>query len=287
MPEGHSIHRYARLHREAFAGRRLRCWSPQGRFTQGAALLDGQVLHRVEPAGKHLFYRFDSEILHVHLGLVGTFRTFAAEVAPPATAGTRLAWRSEGDDAQVLHLAGAIIVALVTPHDVSTVKAALGPDPLDRRADPERFLEGLRRRSVPIGHALLDQKLVAGLGNVYRAELLFLAGIHPATPAPEVSEHAARALWTLAVEELRAGARTGRIVTVRRGGRRVTRGGPHDARYVYRRGGLPCHVCATPIATWLLGGRRISHCPTCQPLPPPDAPGTRGTVTRSGARPRG
>ena len=264
MPEGHTILRYARLHQAAFAHRRLTCWSPQGRFAQGAARLDGQVLQRVEVRGKHLWYRFETEILHIHLGLIGKFATYPAATARPPTAGTRLAWRSDGDDAQVLYLYGAIVVDLVLPGEVTAVKRELGPDPLHPRADPERFLDGLRRRSVPIGQALLDQRLIAGLGNAYRAELLFLARINPATPARELTSGQAQQLWDLAVRELRAGARTGRIATVLRNGRRVRTGDPLDRRYAYRRAGRPCLVCGTPIESFPLGGRRISHCPVCQ-----------------------
>lgn len=225
------------------------------------------MLRRIEAVGKHLWYRFETgEILHVHLGLIGRFATYPADAAPPPTPGTRLAWRADGHGAHVLYLAGATIVELVTPDEVRAVKARLGPDPLDRRADPAPFLAGLRRRSIPVGQALLDQSLIAGLGNVYRAELLFLAGIHPATPARDLEPSEGPLLWHLAVAELAVGLRTGRIVTVVRNGRRAGRGDPLDRRYAYKRGGRPCLRCGTAVQTWPLGGRNISHCPSCQPL---------------------
>ena len=94
MPEGHTIHRYARLHRELFAGQRLRVTSPQGRFAAGASQVDGRRLDGADAYGKHLFYRWARGLtLHVHLGLFGKFRSHRGD-APPPSDQTRLALAS-------------------------------------------------------------------------------------------------------------------------------------------------------------------------------------------------
>lgn len=120
------------------------------------------------------------ELLHVHLGF-GRFRIFTTD-PPPPTGGTRLALQVTGcrnRSAATLYLAGATIVRLVTPAEAEQVITRLGPDSLHPQADPDRFVCSLARRSITIGGALLDQKGIAGIGNVYRAELLFRAASIP------------------------------------------------------------------------------------------------------------
>ena len=266
MPEGHTIHRLARLHRKAFAGRPVTVSSPQGRFGGGAARLDGHVLADVEAHGKHLFYRFAAvpEALHVHLGLVGGFRTHRAPV-PAGRSGTRLRLAADG---VAVDLAGPMTCELVDPAAEASLRAKLGPDPLRRGEDPERMWAALQRRRIAVGAALLDQSIVAGIGNVFRAESLFLAGVHPDSPARDVTRAEFEALWRILKTQLRAGERSGRIVTVVP----AEVGAPSRAKvpdterlYVYRRTGLPCRRCATLVASWPLAGRTISACIDCQP----------------------
>lgn len=274
MPEGHTIHRHARLQRTALVGRRVRAWSPQGRFDAGAARLDGGTVTGIEAWGKHLFYRWGDpdgdptgDVLHVHLGLFGRFRTFAAD-PPPPTDGTRLALVVDGGP--TIHLAGATTVEVITPAGIDAVVARLGPDPLRRDADPARFAAALRRRSAPVCEALLDQAAIAGIGNVYRAELLFRAGLDPDTPAREVDADAVEAIWDDAVALLTRGERSGRIVTVepadvgRR--RRSDLRRRDEQRYVYKREDRPCHRCGTPIVSWVPRSRTVWACPRCQRL---------------------
>jgi endonuclease-8 len=266
MPEGHTIHRAARLHRRRFAGSRLSLDSPQGRFADGAATLDGRALLDVDAYGKHLFYRWeDGEILHVHLGLFGRFRVWTSD-PPEPTDGTRLRWRC---DAGTLHLSGPTACELLDAGAEEAIRARLGPDPLAPTPDdPSRFARGLARRRAPVGQALLDQALIAGIGNVYRAELLFLAGINPLRPAREVTAEQAERLWELAVRLLGVGERIGRIVTVDPVGlgyrrpRDVPRG---ERLYVYRRHERPCVVCGKEIERARLAGRTVWWCGTCQP----------------------
>lgn len=255
----------------------MAAWSPQGRFDDGAARLDGGTVRDVRAVGKHLFYEWGTpdgaatgELLHVHLGLFGKFRTFVDE--PPApTEGTRLALRTVEGDAggTTIYLAGATVVDVITPPEEEDIRARLGPDPLDRKADPARFVAALRRRSLPIGEALLDQKAIAGIGNVYRAEMLFRAGINPDTPANELEEGQAMALWDDAVALLKRGEKSGRIVTVDPadvGRKRVSSLPKDQQRYVYKRHDLPCHRCGTEIVSWTPRSRTIWGCPSCQGL---------------------
>lgn len=275
MPEGHTIHRHARLQRRVLQGHRVHAWSPQGRFAEGAARLDGGTVTRIEAWGKHLLYHWgdpegqpSGEVLHVHLGLFGRFRMFS-EDPPPPTEGTRLALRTFGEAGTTIYLAGATTVDLITPADIDPLVARLGPDPLRRDADPARFSAALARRALPIGEALLDQKAIAGIGNVYRAELLFRAGIDPDTPARAVEDAAIKALWEDAVHLLRIGEKAGRIVTVEPedvGRRRRSDLRADERLYVYKRHDRPCHRCGTPIRMWLPRSRLIWACPTCQHL---------------------
>lgn len=265
MPEGHTIHRYARRHRDALAGRRLAVSSPQGRFAAGAARLDGRRLGDVEAYGKHLFYRWQGgDTLHVHLGLFGRFRTHRRNPPPPSD-GTRLAMAGDG---VVVYLSGPTACELIDPGDEDALRARLGPDPLVDPDDGEAFAAALSRRSIPIGAALLDQKIIAGVGNVYRAEVLFLAGIDPHRPSRRLAGDEVDRVWSTVAEQLRAGERSGRILTVVPAdvGARRRRDVPRRERlYVYKRHGQSCRRCGHAIAQDELGGRTIWWCPRCQP----------------------
>ncbi|HSL57811.1 MAG TPA: DNA-formamidopyrimidine glycosylase family protein [Acidimicrobiales bacterium] len=262
MPEGHTIHRLARDQRRDLAGHALAASSPQGRFAEGAALIDGAVLVDTEAWGKHLFHHYDTgDVLHVHLGLIGRF--VRRRTPPPDPVGlVRL--RLVGPE-RTWDLSGPIVCSIVTPDHLEHVVAKLGPDPLRADADPDRFVAALGRRKIPIGAALLDQTVIAGIGNVYRAEMCFLAGIHPATPSNEVDEATARRLWDLAVELLALGVRRNRIITIDPAELDVpvTRLRRGDSTYVYHRD--TCRRCGTPLEVADIGGRRCWSCPAEQP----------------------
>jgi endonuclease VIII len=269
VPEGHTIHRLARLHRKTLVGRTVAADSPQGRFAVGAARLDGAAVTGTEAHGKHLFHRYraaDGTVLtlHVHLGLFGRWRTHRPP-GPEPSAGTRLRLRT---DAAVLHLAGPTACELLDPDAEAAIVARLGPDPLRRDAEPERAWRALQRRRSPIGAALMDQSVIAGVGNVYRAEALFLCGIHPDRPAREIDRAEWEALWATLVRLLRAGERAGRIVTVdpaEVGATSPARVPSSERVYVYRRTGAPCRRCDTAVERWDMAARRVYACPVCQP----------------------
>ena len=270
MPEGHVIHRYARSHREALGGRVVAASSPQGRFAAGSELIDGQQLESVDAYGKHLFYRWEGgATLHVHLGLFGRFRIHRSN-PPPPTGATRLALST---DEVVIYLSGPTVCELIDPDTEEALRTRLGPDPLVARkrngvAPSDAFVANMSRRSIPAGAALLDQRVIAGLGNIYRAEALFLEGIDPHLPAREINPDRAVDLWVTSVELLRRGVRSGRIVTVDPtdvGARRRSDLGRTERLYVYQRHSQPCRRCGTSVMRAEMANRMLWWCPSCQP----------------------
>jgi endonuclease-8 len=264
VPEGHTIHRLAKEHRALLVGRRVRVSSPQGRFAAGAALVDGHEVTRIEPYGKHLWYRFDGgELLHVHLGLYGKWAGGPLPAPEPKGA---LRVRITTDEVW-LDLRGPTHCDLVTPAERRAVLARLGPDPLRASADPAKAWQRIARTRTPIGQLLMDQSVLAGVGNVYRAEILYRAGLSPFRPGREVDSQVWDALWLDLVAHMKAGVRTGRIVTTDREDRDRRSGTPtrEDSHYVYRRDGLPCRRCGTEVRTQVMAARNLFWCPVCQP----------------------
>lgn len=262
MPEGHTIHRLATRHREWFAGQPVAVSSPQGRFASPDRV-DGRVLTDASAWGKHLFHHYDVGVVHVHLGLFGRFFTHTDD--PPEPRDTcRMRVATAG---RTVDLVGAITCELLTPGEVDDLTAGLGPDPLREDASVEPAWEALQRKRVGIGRALLDQSVLAGVGNVYRAEVLFTHGLHPEVPSPDVDRETFTSIWAQLRTWMRWGVRTGRIVTtdpdeIGRPRSRMTRA---QALHVYKRDA--CRRCGTPIRRWDLAGRWAYACETCQPRP--------------------
>jgi formamidopyrimidine-DNA glycosylase len=270
VPEGHTIHRLARDHSALLAGRPVGATSPQGRFADGAAVLDGRVLRRIQPHGKHLFYRFAGGVdLHVHLGLYGKW-TVGAGVPPEPRGALRLRLTTEE---AWLDLRGPIACEVLSPPERDAILARLGPDPLRADADADRAWAKVTASRIAIGQLLMDQRVLAGVGNVYRAEVLYRAGLSPFAPGSSVARTAWDALWADLRRLMRAGVRAGRIVTTEREDRdrRSGRARQEDAYYVYRRHGLPCRRCGTEVRTESMSTRNLYWCPLCQA--PSGAPG--------------
>ena len=312
MPEGHTVHRIAQQFSEDFVGRRVWVTSPQGRFADGAALLDGLVMTEARAVGKHLFLGFaddpgpDPEAvrwLRVHLGLYGAWdfhglvsTTGSAAAASLGAPRVRRALRmGEGDRAigepepeapfppdpvgqvrvrllteeTAADLRGPIACEVLTPEEVAGVIAKAGPDPrMDGGPEAEDvFVQRLRSRGSPVGLLLMDQSVVSGIGNVYRAEMLFRARLHPRTPGRRVPEEVARELWRDWVDLLDDGIRTGVMVT-RHGldqeARAIALVDSEHRHAVYKRTGQPCLVCGTPIQMEDMGTRKLYWCPVCQ-----------------------
>ena len=291
MPEGHSIHRLARQLTDVFAGAQLAVTSPQGRFTDGAALLDGHTFDSAFAHGKHLFARFSNELyLNVHLGIYGAFTfggdehfTGASSIGAPRKIGEQEDYRTElsaeppaprpttrvrlVSEHGWADLVGPTICRTLTPEEVGQVRAKLGPDPLNQDADPAAFYAAAAKTSRPIGVVLMDQKAISGGGNIFRAESLYRTGIDPFTPAKECSRQQLEALWNDNRHLLEIGVRLGRIITTDpadRPGIPETEAWPDYANYVYHRQGQTCPRCGATIALEEVAGRKLYWCPGCQ-----------------------
>jgi endonuclease-8 len=275
MPEGHTLHRLATALDSAFGGRRVHVSSPQGRFGAEAAALDGALLVGAESGGKHVFVEFEGDrFVHVHLGLIGTFDVVPGPAPlPVGQVRLRLQVSSSptGQDAAYADLRGAILCALIGRAKHDAVLAALGPDPLRADADPERAWHRIRRSDRALGDLLMDQQVLAGVGNVYRAEVLFRNRLDPVRAGRTLQRGQWQAVWDDLVALLAEGVVTGRIDTVRPEhtpeamGREPRRDDHGGEVYVYRRAGQPCLVCASTVRTVELKGRNLFWCPRCQP----------------------
>lgn len=273
MPEGHTLLRLATDLTAAFAGHRVAVSSPQGRFAADAAVLDGALLVGAESAGKHLFVEFDHErIVHVHLGLIGHFDVHqgVAEVPPPVGEVRLRLVAGTPCGASYADLRGATRCDLVGPTRRAEVLADLGPDPLRPGSDPDQAWQRIRKSPRPIGDLLLDQAVVAGVGNVYRAEVLFRQRIHPLRPGSTLRLRQWQTLWEDLAALMAEGVKLGRIDTVRpehtpEAMGRAARADDHGGEvYVYRRTGQPCLVCGRSVRTQVLAGRNLFWCPRCQ-----------------------
>lgn len=263
MPEGHTIHALARDLRRNFAGAPIVASSPQGRFAAGASRLNGTTLTRSSAWGKYLFVDFDDgSILHIHLGLIGKFRPTIVDPSHPADT-VRLRF-GEGLDAW--DLTGPARCELIEERERREITSALGPDPLRRGASGRlpTFADGLAATSRPIGATLLDQSIVAGIGNVYRAEILFLCGVDPARPSNSLTTDEVECIWETTIRLLQLGVKLGRIVTTdpEEIGRQRGRMRDDERLYVYHQ--EHCRRCGTELLTRDINGRRIESCPTCQ-----------------------
>ncbi|WP_338891141.1 Fpg/Nei family DNA glycosylase [Rhodococcus sovatensis] len=263
MPEGHTLHRLARLHQRRFGGAPVEVSSPQGRFTSGAALIDGLVLERAEAWGKHLLHRYESDlIVHIHLGLYGKFSDQTVPMDEPVGAvRLRMVGEKYGTD-----LRGPTACEIYTDQQVDSLLARLGPDPIRKDADPEQAWKRISKSRTAIGTLLMDQKVLVGVGNVYRAEILFRHGINPMRPGKDLDHAEWDALWIDLVDLMKIGVRKGKIITIRpeddHGDGSYGAGRPRT--YVYRRAGRPCRICGTEILHSVMQARNLFWCPVCQ-----------------------
>lgn len=331
MPEGHSVHRIARQFARNFVGHRVAVSSPQGRFAEGAARIDGMTMTDSKAVGKQLFLEFDGVLwLRVHLGIYGAWdfagaistdptirsaggrmgqtnmRGTVAEVPPetdrddadgedsiasigaPRRARLRMAEQEKASELETFppEPVGAVRVRLLTDTAVADLRgptacevldaaqvdaviAKLGPDPLldSSQAAEDRFVERVRAKGSPIGLLLMDQSVVSGIGNVYRAEMLFRARQNPHTPGKQVPVETARALWRDWVYLLDLGVRTGQMLTMDgldEAGLAAAMASRADRHWVYKREGLPCRLCGTHIVLEEFGGRKLYWCPKDQ-----------------------
>jgi endonuclease-8 len=258
MPEGHTIHRLALDLRRDLSGHEVGVTSPQGRFEAGR--YDGRKLTGTEAVGKHLLLRFGrAGVVHVHLGLFGRFYR-RRNPAPPPRDTTRMRLVGPG---WTWDLVGPTRCEPLGPPALRALRARLGADPLAQGADPGAAWDAVRRSSRTIAAVLLDQSVFAGIGNVYRAEILHLVRVHPETPARALERASFDEIWNRARELLAIGVRERRIVTVAHEGRRRLR--RNEALHVY--GQRACRTCGGPVAVTRNANRTMYACERCQPPP--------------------
>lgn len=269
MPEGPSIFSAAAKHKRLLRGKTVVVTSPQGRFTD-AIRISGHRLTDVEAAGKHLFYHFKSgqkkSLLHLHLGRLGKFRYYEGEQVPFPSPNCRLRLHTKQ---ATVDLSGPTACHLISPEQREAILDRLGPDPLREDADPGSAWEKIHLSKKPIGALLLDQSIIAGLGNIFRAEILFRLGIHPAVPGSGLTKREFNAIWKDSVAMLKQAVKYGWIITttpkdIGKPLEKAKGGRNGDRFYVYRRS--VCRHCRSRISTLTLGGRTIYLCPTCQPV---------------------
>lgn len=289
MPEGHTTHALAERLERAFAGSQVAVSSPQGRFEGGASLLDGLTMVGASAWGKHLFVQFEGERwLNVHLGLIGKFsvmrhrqRHGMAGSHVPVEGQVRLRLLN---DTWVGDLRAPTVCAVVTPEKVDEIQARLGPDPLRRDADPDLALSRILRSTRPIAELLMDQTVLAGVGNVYRCEVLFRHRVDPFRPGREIRPTTWRAIWDDLARLMPLGVAFGQIVTmddqvadalaeIADGSAAAQTEAFTGARlgerferrfYLYKRTGEPCHTCGCTVRTQLVAGRNLFWCGRCQ-----------------------
>ena len=272
MPEGHTLFALARDLDAAFAGTTPQVTSPQGRFDDGAAQVSGTRLLGATSAGKHLFLEFEGDRwVHVHLGLIGTFRVDEREWTGEVPVVGQVRMRLATPD-HVADLRGPTVCAVVTPEEVDAVLARLGPDPLRPDADPDRAWQRIHRSSRSLAELLMDQSVLAGVGNVYRCEVLWRHRLSPFTEGKAVRPVSWRLLWEDLVRLMPLGVATGRIVTVQdqverveaalAAGESVRLGRRRSS--VYKHDGDPCERCGSRIRSRLVAGRTLYWCGRCQ-----------------------
>ncbi|CAA9304031.1 MAG: Endonuclease VIII [uncultured Frankineae bacterium] len=247
MPEGHLLHRTASELSADLAGSAVAASSPQGRFD--AAPVDGCTVTGAEAYGKHLLVHLqDGPAVHVHLGMRGLFLRYPDPATPPR-GGVRL------------RLAGPVAWDLIAPTTCELLDAAgtarlvgtLGPDPLRADASAQEAVARLRTARGPVGAAIVDQAVWAGVGNAWRAELLFLARLDPVTPASSLSQEQAAQLWDLTARSMALGRDAGQVVSDPTA---------PDERWVYKR--ETCRSCGAPVRTAQVAGRTSYSCPVEQ-----------------------
>ena len=259
MPEGHTIHRAARDQRPMLVGKVLDVSSPQGRFMEGAARLDGRRCTAIDAYGKHLLYRFDDLSLHIHLGLFGRIRRVKRPAAEPRGA-VRVRLMS---DSHVVDINGPNSCEVLDPAEALALVDRIGPDVLRPDADRERAWARISRSRTSVGQLVMDQSVMAGIGNIYRSEILWRQRIHPDTPGQRLPREAFDRIWDDAVALLTLGVKTNAIITVDGGKKSKMRYGERVNIFAKE----ACPACAGTITAYEIAGRRAFACEACQPRP--------------------
>lgn len=238
-----------------------------GQTNQRGTVLDDRVM---DAAGENSLTSIGApRRTRVHVRMSEQTRGLADEGTqwpPPVVGQVRLRLLTELTCAD---LRGPTKCEVQTADEMLATIAKLGPDPLvgDPDEGEERFSQAVRRTRTAIGLLLMDQSVVSGIGNVYRAELLFRARLNPHTPGKDVPEEIVRGLWRDWVRLLQIGVETGQMMTMDSlspDDYRKAMASRDDRHWVYHRAGLPCRVCGTSIVVEEAAGRKLYWCPSCQ-----------------------
>jgi endonuclease-8 len=251
MAEGDTILRAARRIEEAIGGERLEVSAPNPRGrAAGIGRLEGRTLEGADARGKHLLLRFDDLVLHSHLGMSGSWHVYrrgAAWRKPPGAAWAVL----KGSGSEAVQFGGPtlrVLAAGALRRDPALSR--LGPDILAPDFDAAAVARSLRTDPHrALGDALLDQALVAGIGNIFKSEACFAARLDPWQPVGALTDEQLRRVIGAAHDLMREAVANGR-----------------HPRAVYRRAGRPCPICATEIRSRGQGdaNRTTYWCPSCQ-----------------------
>lgn len=265
MPEGHSVHRTANTLRKLFLNQTVAVSSPQGRFASEAKLVSGKVLTSSVAIGKQLFLEFENELtIRIHLGIYGKWNFYSVPLsdAPEVWGAVRARF---GSASAAADLRGPTVCEVIERNQVDEVKRRLGPDPLApdlSGSERLRFVAKVLNSKTAIAALLMNQSVISGIGNVYRAELLFRAGLDPRMPGESLSEGQAECIWEDAVKLMRIGVKKGVMLTREESLKgRVLKA---DRHYVYKREGLPCLRCGKKIIVEEFVSRKLYFCPGCQ-----------------------
>lgn len=259
MPEGHVIHRAAVAHNKWFARRLLEVSSPQKRFSQGAKVINGKQCIRVEAFGKHLFYHFDNAYcLHIHLGLFGRIKVHKAPLrAPRGKVRVRMVSATH-----IADINGPTICEIQNNAQFQKTISRIGPDLLRSEARPEEFVARVTKSKRTIGSLLMDQSVIAGIGNIFRIELLWRNRIHPETKGQELHKDQLLQLWKDGRELLSVALKTGKIMT------RVKIQFPTPKKSenlnIYKK--QTCPRCKNTIEIINIENRKCYFCAVCQSL---------------------
>ena len=260
MPEGHQTHFIASKHSDVFAGQILRITSPQGRFRRDARRVTGKRLGRVSAVGKHLFYKFeDAPMIHVHLGRYGKFRQHDTPAPRPVG---KVRMRLQGQ-ATTVDLNGPSTCRVIDDLEYQQVVSRLGPDPLGAGKKAQAWTR-IRDSKKPIGALLLDQSVIAGIGNIFRAEILHDIQLSPSIPGCCLDKADFDRLWRSTTRLMKLGLKHGKIVTVsaKEAGLPIASIKGNNRFRVYGR--EECFDCGHPIETINLASRKLYLCPSCQ-----------------------
>jgi endonuclease-8 len=274
MPEGDTIYRSARTLKAALAGRTItgfRTVLPHLARVDVDTPLVGRTVDDVVSRGKHILMHFSGDlILRTHMRMHGSWHLYRP--------GER--WKQPGRDMRIVIATDAFEavgfrVPIAEFRTAATLERddviqSLGPDLLNDDADLSEAVARLRALgNVPLGDALLDQRAVAGIGNVFKSEVCFAARLSPLCAVGSLDEATLQRVLEIARQQLRANVLDARAAALAmwNGPRRTTgRADPRQALWVYGRAGQPCRKCATPVALVTQGpdARLTYYCPTCQ-----------------------